>query len=1015
MTDDPPLKPYAGPQLSSVPAYAAGSPTVTNGLSNGYPGPDGTVEDDDYIIKCICRYHNDDGNTVLCEVCNTWQHIACYYDKPADVPDVHECVDCVPRPLDAKRAVERQKRIRELHNVGDKKVKRAATKGHKKKARESVSGPVQINGWPLVDKQDLHDATDRKIGFPRESHAPNKRPKPTHKASGSIASANHQTSTHGSRKRATSVTQNGQSPMKSPVNHGSSGQMSDYYSPDFMQLYRQPEITPITANFFDNIAVTEILTEWLVDPNALAQVTNGKTPHQIFSRISSMDDLEARDPGLNVETETDQSITKEGVHPMWQLLTVATDVPAGGYVGELNGQVGLKHDYTSSPSSRWTALQHPEPFVFFCPPLPIYVDARNEGNNLRYIRRSCRPNVRMQILITEGTQYHFCFIATRNIPALEEVTIGWDLMEDHLRLLNEASRTKGGIHNIERGEEISHWAQVVLGAYGGCACSLTPAECILQRVCFRNHVYAAEATSHNPKLVKSKKLRKNGTQISPLSTGHATNSRAGSESLHRINTEDDPVDSRSVSGSSRSKPGSRDNTPMTHATTNATYGSGLQISDREKRKILAEERLFEQQQHNEQHTTKRRKRNSGASTSNAVNGQRAASKTSRPSRASTHPPQPSPKPQLAYTDASSQTELSNGFAYNPALVAPRRKPRGSPVQALLQRTREERERRERGHRALTEDAKSDPADLQDVVMKNTDSDQMSPLATSSAAASSPRTNSVSGCPLLKDSATSPARFGSSISSNSRFSVISPSTTSHIEENEDVDMKDADTSIGLRPTTSTMVQTETPSKVLVSEHPAQTSHPPIQPPPPPWSATAQGQPSQQLPTQKTTGLRVQLPPHAPLVSSGSALTPTTPSVAGALGPMAGLSIAQSPAALTVQLPLFSPNVVAAVTPSPMKKKLSLSDYTSRKKKTEALSAAVSSQSAPVDSQSAPASSLSKAQAPSETSQPQPPLSASPDAVPDVAHGTVSSSNSTAMPSSHAVDEGASRSVPETLLQ
>ncbi|EON66045.1 hypothetical protein W97_05288 [Coniosporium apollinis CBS 100218] len=953
MTDDPPLKTYAGPQLSSAPAYTSGSPTVVNGLSNGYSLPDGAVEDEDGIIKCICGYHNDDGSTVLCEVCNTWQHIICYYDKHTDVPDVHECVDCLPRPLDAKRAVERQKGIRELPNVGDKKVKRAATKSHKKKARESVSGPVQINGWPLGDKQDLHDTTDRKTGAPRDSHIPNKRPKTTHKSSGSIASATPQAPTHASRKRATSVIRNGQSPMKSPVNYGSTEQTSDYFSPEFMQLYRQPEFTIITANSFDNIAVTDLLTEWLVDPNALPLVTNGKTRNEIFSRFSSMEELEARDPGLTVEIETDQSITKQGVHPTWQLLTVASDVLAGGYVGELKGQVGLKHDYVSSSSGRWMALQHPEPFVFFCPPLPIYIDARNEGNNLRYIRRSCRPNVRMQILITEGTQYHFCFIAKRDISALEEVTIGWDLMEDHLRLLSEASRTKGGIHNIERGEEISHWAQVVLGAYGGCACSLPPAECILQRVCFRNHGYVAETTSQNQNLVKSKKLRKNGTQISPLSTGCATNSRAGSETLHRIHTEDDQVDSRSASGSSHSKPGSRDITPMARASTNAAYGLGVQISDREKRKMMAEERLFEQLQLNEQHTTKRRKRNSGASTSNVVNGQRAVSKATQPSRASTTAAQPPPKPKPVYTDASTQTEADNGLAYNLNIVVKRRRPRSSPVQLLLQRAREERERRERSQRTHAEAARSDSVDLRDVVMKNADSDQLSPVASSSAAASSPWANSTSGCPLQKDVATSPAQLGSSVSSNSRLSVISPSATSHVEEHEDVDMKDADTSIGFHSTSSAVMHSATPSKSPVSQHPAQSSHPPIQPPPPPWPATAQAQaPSHPLPMQKTVGLHVQLPPHPPLLSSVSSMTPTTPSVPGALGPLAG-SIAQSPSALTVQPPIFSPNVAAAVTPSPMqKKKLSLSDYTSRKKKTEALSAVASSVQAPSESQLPP---------------------------------------------------------------
>ena len=40
--------------------------------------------------------------------------------------------------------------------------------------------------------------------------------------------------------------------------------------------------------------------------------------------------------------------------------------------------------------------------------------------------------------------------------------------------------------------------------------------------------------------------------------------------------------------------------------------------------------------------------------------------------------------------------------------------------------------------------------------------------------------------------------------------------------------------------------------------------------------------------------------------------------------------QSPATLTAPTPIFSPSVTAAVTPSPAKKKMSLSDYTKARK-------------------------------------------------------------------------------------
>jgi hypothetical protein len=66
------------------------------------------AEDETYLIKCICGVLSDDGNTVLCEKCNTWQHIICYYESADNVGDVHLCTDCDPRSVDRKRAAEKQ-------------------------------------------------------------------------------------------------------------------------------------------------------------------------------------------------------------------------------------------------------------------------------------------------------------------------------------------------------------------------------------------------------------------------------------------------------------------------------------------------------------------------------------------------------------------------------------------------------------------------------------------------------------------------------------------------------------------------------------------------------------------------------------------------------------------------------------------------------------------------------------------------------------------------------------------
>ncbi|KAK3390130.1 hypothetical protein B0H63DRAFT_107437 [Podospora didyma] len=72
-------------------------------------------EDEPYTIKCICNVADDDGNTIYCEKCDTWQHIECYY--PNNVDDAlhedfaHSCVECEPRWLDRQRAMNRLKEV----------------------------------------------------------------------------------------------------------------------------------------------------------------------------------------------------------------------------------------------------------------------------------------------------------------------------------------------------------------------------------------------------------------------------------------------------------------------------------------------------------------------------------------------------------------------------------------------------------------------------------------------------------------------------------------------------------------------------------------------------------------------------------------------------------------------------------------------------------------------------------------------------------------------------------------
>ncbi|KAF2437821.1 hypothetical protein P171DRAFT_173719 [Karstenula rhodostoma CBS 690.94] len=948
MTDVSSIKAHADHQPASVAHYGPPPPAFTNG-SPALEGP--TEEEESSTIKCICGFSDDDGNTVLCEKCDTWQHIVCYYESASHVPDVHECVDCLPRPIDRRSALEKQRQRRELHNIGERKGRpRTTTKSHKKRQKDPL-GAVQPNGWAIQSNTDLHYNPDRKSGSPRDLPPPAKRPKTSHRPSTSIVSQAPALAPV-SRKRGNSVMLNGHSPVKSPINP--EGPIEEF-SLEFMNLYRQPEPPSTDTNSFTDLRVTNDITSWLNDRDALAEATEGKTPAEVFQRIDqSIEDMEkSLAPVVIKQTEEDPNTKAYGLHPQWHLITVETPVAQEGFIGELKGRIGRKEDYYNDPANRWQLLQHPEPFVFFPPHLPIYIDTRHEGTILRYARRSCNPNMEMKIL-TQGPEggAHFCFLATRDIEPGEELTVGWNInnsiMQQLVKVVTNGDIKKEGLKKIQP------WIACVLANFGGCACDNTSGhECLLQ-LARRTATTCAEPVQSS-KSAKGRKTKKN--QVSPLSTGHATNSRAGSEAIHRDVHDDENGDSRSTSGSHKSS--SRDITPATHFSLDDGNGK---MSERERRKLQQQERLFEQMDYDEQQKGKRGKRHSAGSTLNTP---------SLSSSKQLDPNNPSPtsrylrehsngvarkasggssrtngrvpgKPKPVYVDSSTQTDDSAVTMDAPAPTTRPTRPLMSFKRRLLQQAQDDKIQRERIRSASVKLEMNSPA-LRDVT-----SSKPSPTAPS--------------IPLEEPVAMD-------ISTDTVI-VVKPKDSTPAEESAstiatDVEMKDAEVLAAPRPSTPRIE--EMPDAPSTELSPA-TSNPPTHPPAPPWtpsSAPADDDTAPTAPRPKMGEMRVEMPANPTLVipASNTAVTPgASPSA------LTSSALAQSPGGVGIALSPFSPAVTSAITPGPARKKLSLSDYTSRRAKLAQQSSTTSGTPPFNPTQSTSSPTLSNASLPNNTSPP-----------------------------------------------
>ncbi|KAJ5232668.1 hypothetical protein N7468_005624, partial [Penicillium chermesinum] len=546
-------------------AAPPGSPVAANGTLSDSGAPD---EEEPYTIKCICAFDEDDGSTVFCEGCETWQHIICYYPDKR-VPDVHNCVDCEPRELDNRRATERQRqrRMRERSEDGDRR-KRSSAKAVKKKKEGDING--------FGHQRAESGARDQ---------PPVKKTKTSHRSSASISAIPGVPTLPADSRKRRSSTSFAPSPTKP------SAPLIPLYSPEFLHLYdRDENYVDMDSNLFVKVSLVGDAASWVKDPEALARVTNGRRAEGIFNRSDAALDR-SHWPTLTTDTITDSSLELGGLHPTWKILKTQDAVRKDDIVGEINGKVGIFDDYCLDPRNRWSELRHPEPFVFFSSHLPLYIDARGEGSVLRYSRRSCRPNVTMKIYITNDVEYHFCFVAKEDIAPGSEITIMWYLDA-------QLSESSNGLVKQESGDSAADAAAAcisnTLANFGGCACNNPPD-------------VAKQSNGKRKKTTKSK------PGASPRESGRASTSRAGSESSKHHAEEDLAADSRSTSGSTRGRQTSRDISP-------AASVVASELSTRERRKIADAEKQFQQLEHDQRSTTSRKKkRASGTSAQSPSN------------------------------------------------------------------------------------------------------------------------------------------------------------------------------------------------------------------------------------------------------------------------------------------------------------------------------------------------------------------------------------------------------------
>ncbi|OLY78818.1 SET domain-containing protein 4 [Smittium mucronatum] len=153
-----------------------------------------------------------------------------------------------------------------------------------------------------------------------------------------------------------------------------------------------------------------------------------------FSSDSQENDLSSSDAISSVHSSSIPSIpdleTRSVGNPRYKQYGLFTKhkISSKQFVSEYKGRILFKSSYKEDPKNYYDVLKHPRPFVAFHPDLDLCVDARNEGNVLRYVRRSCKPNLHLsslEVVDYPDPKIILGVYARHEINEGEELTLNW--------------------------------------------------------------------------------------------------------------------------------------------------------------------------------------------------------------------------------------------------------------------------------------------------------------------------------------------------------------------------------------------------------------------------------------------------------------------------------------------------------------------------------------------------------------------------------------------------------------
>lgn len=348
------------------------------------------------IIRCICGFDDDDGFTIQCEKCNAWQHAQCVnIADEKHVPDIYYCDLCcdpaVARTYDREQARQRQLlRMQQQSNPDGPddlidgnamdvdsatKTRRAPSLGsvpvsRKRKPKRTKSGTTTRSTSPGDEANERAEA----LGYAGDAGD----------VSGEYTSAGPDsglspgtTTTSRKRKRMT------------VENNKKSGQADNH---------------EIEAKYAHSQSYLSHVVE-----QAYCQVTDSKTRNYLSSIADQVPELPrprkrsaanaSASSRVSVRTTSGEQQGKQKFGGFTNFAVyAATDFKPNDTIFRATGKLILKQEYKANPINQYMLFGCPKAGTLFTEDFDIVLDGRCVGNEATFIRRSCKPNIRVALV-----------------------------------------------------------------------------------------------------------------------------------------------------------------------------------------------------------------------------------------------------------------------------------------------------------------------------------------------------------------------------------------------------------------------------------------------------------------------------------------------------------------------------------------------------------------------------------------------------------------------------------------